>query len=66
MTNPLPACVDAGQVVADGYLLEVRKDNAGLREQYIRHLTDELPGCSEVLNLGCGAGYPRTEKVPQT
>ena len=47
-------------------LVEARKDDGGLREQYIRYLTDELPGCSDVLGLGCGAGDPGTEKVPQT
>ncbi len=70
MTNPLPACADARQIVTDGYdaigntyLVEARKDNGGLRERYIRYLTDGLPGCSDVLDLGCGAGDPGTKML---
>ena len=70
MTTPLPAGADARQIVADGYdaightyLLEARKDNSGLRERYIRFLTEGFPGCSDVLDLGCGAGDTGTEML---
>jgi hypothetical protein len=56
----------ARHIVANGYLVESRKNNGRLREQYIRYLIDELLGCSDVVDLGCGVGYPDTEKVPQT
>lgn len=69
MTTPLPAGADARQIVADGYdaighnLLEARKDNSGLRERYIRFLTEGFPGCSDVLDLGCGAGDAGTKML---
>ncbi len=70
MSNSLPQNADARQVVADGYdaigpayLTEARKDNSGLRERYIRYLTEGFPGCSEVLDLGCGAGDPGTKML---
>ena len=59
MTNPLPAWADA-------YPVEERKNNGGLWNRYIRYLTDELPGCSDVIDLGGRAVDPGTEKVPQT
>jgi SAM-dependent methyltransferase len=70
MPNSLPQNADARQVVADGYdaigaayLAEARKDSGGLRERYIRYLTEGFPGCSEVLDLGCGAGDPGTKML---
>ncbi|HCV27367.1 MAG TPA: class I SAM-dependent methyltransferase [Dehalococcoidia bacterium] len=67
MPNPLPPGADPRQIVADGYdaigktyLREARKDHDGLREQYIGYLTEGFSGCSEVLDLGCGAGDPGT------
>lgn len=70
MTNPLPSGADPRQIVADGYdaigatyLEQARKDLGGLRERYIRYLTEGFPGCSEVLDLGCGAGDPGTKML---
>jgi SAM-dependent methyltransferase len=70
VTSQLPAGANARQIVADGYdaiadtyLVEARKDNGGLRERYIRYLTEGLPGCSDVLDLGCGAGEPGTKML---
>jgi|TARA_B110000263_G_scaffold240093_1_gene242963 SAM-dependent methyltransferase len=70
MSTPLPQGADSRQVVADGYdaighayLAEARKDSGGLRERYIRYLTEGFPGCSEVLDLGCGAGDPGTKML---
>ncbi|MDP6822856.1 MAG: class I SAM-dependent methyltransferase [Dehalococcoidia bacterium] len=70
MSNPIPPGADPRQVVADGYdaigctyLAEARKDNGGLRERYIRYLTEGFPGCSDVLDLGCGAGDPGTKML---
>ncbi len=70
MTSPLPADADPRQVVADGYdvigptyLEAARKDLSGLRQRYISYLTDGFPGCSDVLDLGCGAGDPGTKML---
>ncbi|MDA1258464.1 MAG: class I SAM-dependent methyltransferase [Chloroflexi bacterium] len=70
MTNTLPPDADPRQVVADGYdaigpiyLEQARKDLGGLRARYIRYLTEGFPGCSEVLDLGCGAGDPGTKML---
>ena len=70
MTTPLPTGANARQIVADGYdaigndfAVEARKDPAGLWKRYIRYLTDGFPGCSEVLDLGCGSGDPGTKML---
>ncbi len=72
MSNPLPPGADPRQVVVDGYdaigqayLAEARKDNGGLRRRYIRYLTEDFPECSDVLDLGCGAGDPGTKMLSE-
>ena len=70
MTDILPPGADPGQIVADGYdavgaayMEQARKDPGGLRQRYLAYLTEGLPGCSEVLDLGCGAGDPGTKML---
>lgn len=70
MTGSLPPGADPRQIVADGYdaialayLEQARKDPGGLRQRYLAYLTEGLPGCSEVLDLGCGAGDPGTKML---
>jgi len=70
MTTPLPAGANPKQIVADGYdaigndfVEEARKDPADLWKRYIRYLTDGFLGCSDVLDLGCGAGDPGTKML---
>jgi SAM-dependent methyltransferase len=70
VTTPLPAGTNPRQIVADGYdaigddfAEEARKDPADLWKRYICYLTEGLPGCSDVLDLGCGAGDPGTKML---
>lgn len=70
VNNTLPPGADPRQIVADGfdaigvvYLEQARRDLGGLRQRYLAYLTEGLPGCSEVLDLGCGAGDPGTKML---
>lgn len=62
--------VDPKQLVRDGYdqiaeryLQWTTQDSNGTRERYVSWLLDELSQGASVLELGCGAGVPATQRL---
>lgn len=49
--------------IAERYLEWAQADASGLREKYVSLLLEELPPGVPVLELGCGAGVPGTQRL---
>ena len=51
--------------IAERYLEWSQQDAHNAREQYVTLLLEELPAGASVLELGCGAGVPATQRLAQ-
>jgi SAM-dependent methyltransferase len=65
-TDPKKIVADGYDQIAERYLSWSALDPSPERMRYLAQLLDLLPGGTEVLELGCGAGVPVTQALAES